>query len=70
MNFSVELLMKGSNRYLSKYPNYVGETDSWKNEHIHYISPKPTDIDLLMDGMILSHRRMEDSEIIAEFTQR
>ena len=45
--------------------NYVGETVSWKNEHIRYIAPKPTEIESLMDGMIASHLHMEASGINA-----
>jgi hypothetical protein len=50
--------------YLS-IQNYVGETVSWTNERIHYFSPKPTDIESLMDGMIASHLYMEASGINA-----
>ncbi len=42
--------------------NYVGETVAWQQEKIHYISPKPEDLDLLMDGLITSHKRMDSSQ--------
>jgi len=38
--------------------NYVGETVSWQNERVHFVSPKPGDLVALMDGMISSHGRM------------
>ena len=38
--------------------NYVGETVAWQNERIHFVSPKPSDLAALMDGMIVVHQRM------------
>jgi len=38
--------------------NYVGESVSWQNERVHFVSPKPGDLVTLMDGMIRSHERM------------
>jgi hypothetical protein len=39
--------------------NYVGETVAWQKEKIHFVCPKPEDLDDLMDGLIAGHRRME-----------
>ena len=44
--------------------NYVGETVAWQQEKIHYISPKPEDMESLMEGLISSHKRMDDSQIL------
>ena len=41
--------------------NYVGESISYGEEKIHYISPKPKDLDDLMKGLITSHQRMSNS---------
>ena len=41
--------------------NYVGETVAWQNERIHYVCPKPEDIHDLMEGLIASHQRLEES---------
>ena len=51
------------NKTYRSIQNYLGETVSWENERIHYISPKPTDIEVLMQGMIASSQHMEASEI-------
>ena len=42
--------------------NYVGETVAWQQEKIHYISPKPEDLENLMKGLIFSHNRMDNSQ--------
>ena len=39
--------------------NYVGEAIALGRERIHYISPKPEDIEGLMEGLILCHKRMQ-----------
>ena len=41
--------------------NYVGETAAWKNERVHYVCPRPEDIHDLMEGLIASHQRLEES---------
>jgi len=41
--------------------NYVGETAAWKNERVHYVCPRPEDIHDLMEGLIASHLRLEES---------
>lgn len=43
--------------------NYVGETVAWRQEKIHYISPRPEDLKDLMDGLILSHQQMDQSQV-------
>lgn len=42
--------------------NYVGETVAWQNERIRYVCPKPENIHELMDGLIASHQRLEESD--------
>jgi Fic family protein len=41
--------------------NYVGETVVWQHERVHYVCPKPEDIHDLMEGLIASHQRLEES---------
>ena len=43
--------------------NYVGETVSWQQEKIHFISPRPEDLSDLMEGLILSHEQLDTSEV-------
>ena len=43
--------------------NYVGETVAWRQEKIHYISPQPQNLNDLMDGLILSHQKMDQSQV-------
>ncbi|MBU2644666.1 Fic family protein [bacterium] len=45
--------------------NYVGETVSHQQENIHFICPKPDDLEGLMEGLIASHLNMEDHGISA-----
>ncbi|MCL2303987.1 MAG: Fic family protein [Planctomycetaceae bacterium] len=45
--------------------NYVGEMISWQREKIHYVGPKPDDLSELMEGLIASHQRMNQSDIHA-----
>ena len=45
--------------------NYVGESISYEKEKIHYISPKPEDLDNLMSGLIHAHHRMSNSTALA-----
>ena len=35
--------------------NYVGESVSWQNERVHFVSPKPEDLATLMEGMFAAH---------------
>jgi len=43
--------------------NYVGQTVSYQKEIIHYISPKPEDLPEMMNGLIISHKRMKKGEV-------
>ncbi|MDO8303085.1 MAG: Fic family protein [Sedimentisphaerales bacterium] len=43
--------------------NYVGETVAWQQEKIHFISPRPEDIEDLMKGLIRAHQRMDISQV-------
>lgn len=45
-----------------KTQNYVGESVSWGQERVHFISPKPEDLEELMHGMVATHRRMADEK--------
>ncbi len=45
--------------------NYVGESVSWQNERVHFVSPKPSDLTPLMDGMFAAHERMNAQTIHA-----
>jgi hypothetical protein len=47
-----------------KKQNYVGETVSPAKEIVHFIPPKPEDIEELMAGLILSHSIMKDSLVL------
>ncbi len=46
-----------------KSQNYVGEAITLGRERIHYISPKPEDIESLMEGLILCHQRMQEGGV-------
>ncbi|BDY13322.1 cell division protein Fic [Hydrogenimonas cancrithermarum] len=43
--------------------NYVGETVSFGREKVHYISPKPQDLEGLMEGLIECHHRMGEGGV-------
>jgi Fic family protein len=43
--------------------NYVGQTVVYQKEIIHFISPKPDDLQSLMEGLIGSHRRMKAGNV-------
>jgi len=45
--------------------NYVGERISYLEEKIHYISPEPKDLTMLMEGLIASHEKMSASPLLA-----
>lgn len=38
--------------------NYVGQTISYQKEFIHYVCPKPEDVQDLMRGLLISHQSM------------
>jgi hypothetical protein len=42
-----------------KIQNYVGQSVSWERERVHFVCPKPQDLDLLMAGLIAAHERMD-----------
>lgn len=43
--------------------NYVGETVTFGRERMHYVSPRPQDVQSLMDGLVVAHRRMENGHV-------
>jgi len=45
--------------------NYVGESISYGYEKVHYISPKPEDLNDLMSGLIEAHHRMSNSTALS-----
>ena len=45
--------------------NYVGETVAWQKEKVHFASPKPEDLPDLMDGLVASHKRMDQGGVSA-----
>ncbi len=45
--------------------NYVGQTITFQKEIIHFICPKPENVESLMEGLIESHRKMSSSTIPA-----
>jgi hypothetical protein len=56
-NRIVDARFKDSNYRVSQ--NYVGQTVSYQKEIIHYICPKPDDLQALMQGLLKSHKRMK-----------
>ncbi|MFC1539895.1 Fic family protein [Gemmatimonadota bacterium] len=42
-----------------KVQNYVGESVMWQREQVHFVCPKPEDLESLMEGLIAAHERME-----------
>ncbi len=45
--------------------NYVGETVAWQKEKIHFVCPKPEDLSDLMEGLTVTHKRMETGGVSA-----
>ena len=43
--------------------NYVGQTIAYQKEIIHFICPKPDDLQSLMEGLITSHKRMKAGNV-------
>ena len=43
--------------------NYVGQSISYQKEIIHYICPKPENLSDLMEGLLMSHKRMVRGEV-------
>lgn len=45
--------------------NYVGETVGPQKEKVHFVCPKPDDLNGLMDGLITAHKRMDEGSVPA-----
>lgn len=45
--------------------NYVGQAISYQRQLVHYVCPKPDDLPDLMQGLLASHRMMEEGEVSA-----
>jgi hypothetical protein len=45
--------------------NYVGETVAWQKEKVHFACPKPEDLADLMEGLVASHKRMDEGGVSA-----
>ena len=45
--------------------NYVGETVAWQKEKVHFACPKPEDLPDLMEGLVASHKRMDEGAVSA-----
>ncbi len=43
--------------------NYVGQSVSFQNELIHYVCPKPEDVEGLMRGLIVAHGKMKKGNV-------
>jgi Fic family protein len=43
--------------------NYVGQTVAYQKEIIHFVCPKPEDLQILMEGLIDSHKRMKAGNV-------
>ena len=48
-----------------KNQNYVGEAVVWHKEKIHFVCPKPEDLADLMEGLVASHKRMDEGGVSA-----
>jgi hypothetical protein len=46
-----------------KNQNYVGETVVWQKERVHFACPKPEDLVDLMEGLVASHKRMDEGGV-------
>jgi hypothetical protein len=45
--------------------NYVGQSISCQKQLVHYVSPKPSDLPALMEGLLSAHREMGNNAIPA-----
>lgn len=45
--------------------NYVGETVGPQKERVHFVCPKPEDLNGLMEGLIAAHKRMDAGDVPA-----
>jgi len=48
-----------------KSQNYIGQTVSYQKQIVHYVCPKPEEVDDLMDGLIRSHQIMKEGAVPA-----
>ena len=48
-----------------KTQNYVGEAVAWQKEKVHFACPKPEDLADLMEGLVASHKRMDEGSVSA-----
>jgi len=45
--------------------NYVGQTITFQKEIVHYIAPKPEDVESLIEGLVEAHQKMHADDIPA-----
>lgn len=45
--------------------NYVGESVSWQQERVHFVTPKPEDLTELMEGLIDANKQMTEGDLHA-----
>lgn len=45
------------------HQNYIGRSVDWQNEHVHYVCPKPDQVEDLMGGLIELHDRVEQGGV-------
>ncbi len=45
--------------------NYIGETIGPQKEKVHFICPKPGDLDGMMKGIVAAHKRMDTGDVSA-----
>ena len=45
--------------------SYVGETVAWQKEKIHFVCPKPDDLEEMMEGLTSAHERMKTGGVSA-----
>lgn len=62
-NRIVDSRFRANNYRISQ--NYVGESLSFEEEKIHYISPRPEDLEELMNGLIHAHNKMTNCSNLA-----
>jgi len=60
-NRIVDPRFKDSDYHVSQ--NYVGQTVAYQKEIIHFICPKPDDLQSLMNGLLESHKRMKEGNV-------
>jgi hypothetical protein len=48
-----------------KNQNYVGEAVAYQKEKVHFACPKPEDLADLMEGLVASHKRMDEGSVSA-----